>query len=394
MDAINRGGVSSTGRHDVVEALTRAPLISWEAQVQQTENLNVIGFDVMPSPDTVKGKLPLSVRAAKAVLEGRAGVEAILDGRDSRLFVVVGPCSIHDPAASLDYAQRLKQLSDEVSETLLVVMRVYFEKPRTVAGWKGFINDPFMDDTFRVDEGISKARRFLLDVNELGLPVGTEALDPIAPQYYGDLVSWTAIGARTAESQTHREMSSGLSTPVGFKNGTDGDIEVAVNGILSASRPHSFLGINGRGESAIVRTRGNRYGHLVLRGGGGRPNFDAVSIRMAEEALGKASLPKDIVVDCSHGNSWKQPELQPLVMKDVIQQVGNANTSLVGLMVESFLVAGNQPIPSDRSKLKYGCSVTDACVGWDTTAQMLREAHQALSKFLPQRERPQKPRVA
>ncbi len=394
MDAINQGGVSSARRRDVVEALSSPSCDFVGSQVQQTENLNVIGFDVMPSPDTVKGKLPLSARAAKSVLEGRAGVEAILDGRDSRLFVVVGPCSIHDPVASLDYAQRLKQLSDEVGETLLVVMRVYFEKPRTVAGWKGFINDPYMDDTFRVDEGISKARRFLLDVNELGLPVGTEALDPIAPQYYGDLVSWTAIGARTAESQTHREMSSGLSTPVGFKNGTDGDIEVAVNGILSASRPHSFLGINGRGESAIVRTRGNRYGHLVLRGGGGRPNFDAVSIRMAEEALGKASLPKDIVVDCSHGNSWKQPELQPLVMKDVIQQVGNANTSLVGLMVESFLVAGNQPIPSDRSKLKYGCSVTDACVGWDMTAQMLREAHQALSKFLPQRERPQKPRVA
>jgi 3-deoxy-7-phosphoheptulonate synthase len=362
--------------------------------VQQTENLNVIGFDVMPSPDTVKGELPLSALAAKTVLEGRAAVEAILDGRDSRLFVVVGPCSIHDPVASLDYAHRLKQLSDELRETLLVVMRVYFEKPRTVAGWKGFINDPYMDDTFRVDEGISKARRFLLDVNELGLPVGTEALDPIAPQYYGDLVSWTAIGARTAESQTHREMSSGLSTPVGFKNGTDGDIAVAINGILSARQPHSFLGINGRGESAIVRTRGNRYGHLVLRGGGERPNFDAVSIRMAEEALGKASLPKDIVVDCSHGNSWKQPELQPLVMKDVIQQVANANTSLVGLMVESFLVAGNQSIPSDRTKLKYGCSVTDACVGWDTTTQMLREAHQSLSKVLPQRDRPRRSRVA
>jgi 3-deoxy-7-phosphoheptulonate synthase len=361
--------------------------------VRQTENLNVIGFDVMPSPDTVKAKLPLSERAAKSVLEGRAALEAILDGRDSRLFVVVGPCSIHDPVASLDYASRLKLLSDEVKETILVVMRVYFEKPRTVAGWKGFINDPYMNDTFRVDEGVSKARRFLLDVNELGLPVGTEALDPIAPQYYGDLISWTAIGARTAESQTHREMSSGLSTPVGFKNGTDGDVAVAVNGILSASRPHSFLGINGRGESAIVRTRGNRYGHLVLRGGAGRPNFDAVSIRMAEEALDKAGLPKDIVVDCSHGNSWKQPELQPVVMKDVIQQLGNANTSLVGLMVESFLVAGNQPIPADLSQLTYGCSVTDACVGWDTTAKMLRDAHQSLGRVLPQRKRPARSRV-
>jgi 3-deoxy-7-phosphoheptulonate synthase len=362
--------------------------------VQQTENVNVIGFDVMPSPDAVKAKLSLSERAAQSVLEARAAVEAILDGRDSRLFVVVGPCSIHDPVASLDYAERLKQLSDEVRETLLVVMRVYFEKPRTVAGWKGFINDPYMDDSSRVDEGITKARRFLLDVNELSLPVGTEALDPIAPQYYGDLVAWTAIGARTAESQTHREMSSGLSTPVGFKNGTDGDMEAAVNGILAASRPHSFLGINGRGESAIVRTRGNRYGHLVLRGGRGRPNFDTVSIRLAEQALAKASLPQNIVVDCSHGNSWKQPELQPLVMKDVVHQVADANTSVVGLMVESFLVAGNQPIPSDRSKLKYGCSVTDACVGWDTTAQMLRDAHQSLSKVLPRRQRPPRSRVA
>jgi 3-deoxy-7-phosphoheptulonate synthase len=362
--------------------------------VQQTENVNVIGFDVMPSPDAVKAKLPLSESAAKSVLEGRAALEAILDGRDSRLFVVVGPCSIHDPVASLDYAQRLKQLSDEVRETLLLVMRVYFEKPRTVSGWKGFINDPYMDDSFRVDEGVIKARRFLLDVNELGLPVGTEALDPIAPQYYGDLIAWTAIGARTAESQTHREMSSGLSTPVGFKNGTDGDMDVAINGILSASRPHSFLGINGQGGSAIVRTRGNRYGHLVLRGGGGHSNFDTVSILLAEQALAKASLPKNIVVDCSHGNSWKQPELQPLVMKDVVRQVGNANTSVVGLMVESFLVAGNQPIPSDRSKLKYGCSVTDACVGWDTTEQMLRDAHQSLSRVLPHRERPPRSRVA
>jgi 3-deoxy-7-phosphoheptulonate synthase len=362
--------------------------------MQATENVNVIGFDVMPSPDAVKATLPLSERAATSVLEGRAALEAILDGRDPRLFVVVGPCSIHDPVASLEYAQRLKQLSDEVKETLLVVMRVYFEKPRTLAGWKGFINDPYLDDSFRVDEGVAKARRFLLDVNEIGLPVGTEALDPIAPQYYGDLVAWTAIGARTAESQTHREMSSGLSTPVGFKNGTDGDMEVAINGILSASRPHSFLGINGQGVSAIVRTRGNRYGHLVLRGGGGHPNFDAVSIRLAEQALANASLARNIVVDCSHGNSWKQPELQPLVMKDVVQQVANANTSVVGLMAESFLVAGNQPIPSDRSKLRYGCSVTDACVGWDTTEQMLRDAHQNLSQVLSHRVRPSRSRVA
>ena len=244
-----------------------------------------------------------------------------------------------------------------------------------------------MDVSVRIDEGMERARRFLYDVNTLGIPAGTEALDPIAPQYYGDLISWTAIGARTTESQTHREMSSGLSTPVGFKNGTDGDIEAAVNAILSASRPHAFLGINGEGRSAIVRTRGNRHGHLVLRGGGGRPNYDTVSIALAEEALAKAKLPRNVVVDCSHANSWKKPELQPLVMRDVIHQIREGNRSIVGLMVESFLEPGNQSIPEDLSKLRYGCSVTDACVGWDTTVEMLRAAHRVLLEVLPTRRR-------
>ena len=240
--------------------------------MQQTENINVVAFDLMPSPDEVKARAPLTERAAEAVLRGRRTIEAILDGQERRLFVVVGPCSIHDPVAGLDYARRLRALADEVSETLLLVMRVYFEKPRTSLGWKGFINDPYMDGTFRIDEGMEKARRFLLDVNELGLPAGTEALDTIAPQYYGDLITWTSIGARTSESQIHREMSSALSTPVGFKNGTDGDIEPPINAILSARLPHSFLGVNGQGSSAVIRTRGNRYGHVVLRGGGGRPS--------------------------------------------------------------------------------------------------------------------------
>jgi 3-deoxy-7-phosphoheptulonate synthase len=244
-----------------------------------------------------------------------------------------------------------------------------------------------MDDSFRIDVGMEKARRFLLDVNELGLAAGTEALDPIAPQYYGDLIAWTAIGARTSESQTHREMSSGLSTPVGFKNGTDGDVDAAVNAIVSASRPHSFLGVNGQGRSAIVRTRGNRYGHLVLRGGGGRPNFDTVSISLAEQALEKAKMPKSIVVDCSHANSWKKPELQPLVMRDVVHQIREGNRSVVGLMVESFIEPGNQPIPSDLSQLKYGCSVTDSCIGWDTTVEMLRSAAAILREVLPSRAR-------
>jgi len=354
---------------------------------QRTENLNVVAFDTMPSPDEVTGRVPLTEAGANTVVGGRRTIEAILDGTDPRLFLVVGPCSIHDPVAGLDYARRLKGLAGELAGVFHVVMRVYFEKPRTSLGWKGFINDPFMDDSFRIDVGMERARRFLLDVNELGLPAGTEALDPIAPQYYGDLVAWTAIGARTSESQTHREMSSGLSTPVGFKNGTDGDVDAAVNAILSASRPHSFLGVNGQGRSTIVRTRGNRYGHLVLRGGGGRPNFDTVSISLAEQALAKAGLPQNIVVDCSHANSWKKPELQPLVMRDVVHQIREGNRSVVGLMVESFIEPGNQPIPDDLSKLRYGCSVTDACVGWDTTVEMLKGAAPVLREALQGRQR-------
>jgi 3-deoxy-7-phosphoheptulonate synthase len=354
---------------------------------QRTEDLNVAALDVMPSPDEVKRKIPLTEAGANAVVKGRRALEAILDGKDSRLFVVVGPCSIHDPEAGLDYAKRLAKLSAELSDVFLLVMRVYFEKPRTALGWKGFINDPFMDDSFRIDVGMERARAFLLGVNELGLPAGTEALDPIAPQYYGDLIAWTAIGARTSESQTHREMSSGLSTPVGFKNGTDGDLEAAVNAIVSASRPHSFLGINGQGRSAVVRTRGNRYGHLVLRGGGGRPNFDTVSISLAEQALEKAKMPRNIVVDCSHANSWKKPELQPLVMRDVVHQIREGNRSVVGLMVESFIEGGNQPIPSDLSQLRYGCSVTDACVSWDATEEMLRTSAGILREVLPSRRR-------
>ena len=353
----------------------------------RTENLNVLSFDVMPSPDEITRKLPLTERAADTVVAGRRGVEAILEGRDPRILAVVGPCSIHDPVAGLDYAGRLRRLADEVSDVFHVVMRVYFEKPRTSVGWKGFINDPFMDDSVRIDVGMEKARKFLLDVNELGVPAGTEALDPIAPQYYGDLVAWTAIGARTSESQTHREMSSGLSTPVGFKNGTDGDLDAAVNAILSASRPHSFLGVNGQGRSTIVRTRGNRYGHLVLRGGGGRPNFDTVSISLAEQALAKAKLPQNLVVDCSHANSWKKAELQPLVLRDVVHQIREDNRSIVGVMVESFIEGGSQPIPQDLWKLRYGCSVTDACVSWETTEEMIRAAREILKDVLPGRTR-------
>lgn len=350
-----------------------------------TENVNVSALELMPSPDEIKQRVPMTDTAAHTVLKGRATLRGILDRTDPRLFVVVGPCSIHDPVAGLDYARRLKALADEVADTLYLVMRVYFEKPRTSTGWKGFINDPHLDDSFHIEEGMEKAREFLLHVNELGLPAGTEALDPISPQYLGELISWTAVGARTSESQTHREMASGLSTPVGFKNATDGDLEVAINAIVSASRSHSFLGINAQGRSAVIRTRGNRYGHLVLRGGGGRPNYDTVSIWMAEAELAKAKLAPNIVVDCSHANSWKKQDLQALVMTDCAHQIREGNRSIIGLMVESNIEAGNQPITADLSKLKYGCSVTDPCVDWPTTATMLRRAHELLRDTLPTR---------
>ncbi|MCM8596104.1 3-deoxy-7-phosphoheptulonate synthase [Accumulibacter sp.] len=349
------------------------------------DNINVSAFDPMPTPDDILARMPLSPAAARLVMKGREALRNILDRIDHRLFIVVGPCSIHDPVAGLDYAQRLRALADEVADTLYLVMRVYFEKPRTTTGWKGYINDPDMDDSFRVDQGMQKARRFLLELAELGLPAGTEALDPISPQYLGDLISWTAIGARTTESQTHREMSSGLSTPVGFKNGTNGDMVIAVNAILSASRPHSFLGINSQGRTSIVRTRGNRYGHLVLRGGDGRPNYDTVSVQIAEQALRKAGLPTNIVVDCSHANSYKKHELQPLVMGDVVNQVRLGNRSVVGMMIESNLAAGNQPIPEDLAQLRYGCSVTDACVDWETTRKMILDAAHLLRDVLPGR---------
>jgi 3-deoxy-7-phosphoheptulonate synthase len=338
------------------------------------ENVNVTSFGTMPTPAALHARLPLSDKAFATVMKGREALRNIIDRKDPRLFVVVGPCSIHDPVAGLDYARRLLALQEEVADTMLLVMRVYFEKPRTTTGWKGYINDPHMDDSFRVDEGMQKARQFLLDICELGLPTATEALDPISPQYLGDLIAWTAIGARTTESQTHREMSSGLSTPVGFKNGTDGDIGIAVNAILSAAHPHAFLGINSEGNVSIVRTRGNAYGHVVLRGGDGRPNYDSVSVAMAEQALAKAKLPANLVVDCSHANSYKKPELQPLVMADVVNQIRHGNKSLVGVMIESNIVGGNQKIPQDLSQLTYGCSVTDGCIDWDTTATMLRTA--------------------
>ncbi|MGA8055685.1 MAG: 3-deoxy-7-phosphoheptulonate synthase [Burkholderiales bacterium] len=351
------------------------------------DNVNVLGMEEMPTPDEVKERSPLTEKGATTVMTGRTTLRAILDGNDPRLFVVLGPCSIHDPSAAREYAGRLKELAAEVADTLFLVMRVYFEKPRTSTGWKGFINDPRMDDSFQIDEGMARARSLLLEFAEMGLPTGSEALDPLSPQYLADLISWYAIGARTTESQTHREMASGLSTPVGFKNGTDGGFEVAINAIKSAANPHSFLGINRSGRTSIVRTRGNAYGHLVLRGGGGRPNYDTVSVRLAERALVKAQLPGNIVVDCSHANSIKDASLQPLVFQDCVHQIVEGNGSIVGMMLESHLREGSQPIPADLTQLKYGVSVTDACIDWNTTEEVVRRAHGQLETVLPGRRR-------
>ena len=349
------------------------------------DNVNVESMVEIPSPQEVQERLPLTERAAETVLAGRNAVRAILERKDPRLFVVVGPCSIHDPKAAIDYAQRLHRLAAEVRETLVLVMRVYFEKPRTTVGWKGYVNDPFMDDSFRMDEGLLRARHLLMQLAEMGLPTGSEALDPISPQYLAELISWYAIGARTSESQTHREMASGLSAPVGFKNGTDGSLDVAVNAVRSAAQPHGFLGVNQAGKTSVVRSKGNGYGHLVLRGGGGRPNYDTVSVRLAEQALANAKLPQNLVVDCSHANSMKDYALQPLVFNDCLHQILEGNRSIVGFMLESNIEAGNQPIPEDLKQLRYGVSVTDACIDWPTTEKLLRSAHAALRPLLAQR---------
>jgi 3-deoxy-7-phosphoheptulonate synthase len=337
---------------------------------EQLQNVNVVSSDLLATPEEVKRRLPLTGRAAETVFKSREAVRAILERRDKRLFVVVGPCSIHDVAAAREYAERLKNLSARLG-SLLLIMRVYFEKPRTTVGWKGLINDPDLDDSFHIEKGILLARELLLYVAELGLPAGTEALDPIMPQYLSELITWTAIGARTTESQTHREMASGLSTPVGFKNGTDGALAASINALQSVRRPHHFLGITQQGQSAVFRTRGNQHAHIVLRGGGGRVNYDAVSIAVAERELTAAGLPATIVVDCSHGNSNKDADLQPLVAENCVAQITDGNRSIVGLMLESHLKAGSQSIPKDLAKLVYGMSITDPCIDWDTTESLL-----------------------
>lgn len=341
------------------------------------ENTRIVSHTQLPSPAELHSALPLNAEQADTVAASRKAIEDILDGRDSRKLLITGPCSIHDPVAALDYARRLVALSKEVEDQFLVIMRVYFEKPRTTVGWKGLINDPNLDETFDVEKGLHIARKLMRDIVDLGLPIGTEALDPLTPQYLGDLISWSAIGARTTESQTHREMSSGLSTPVGFKNGTDGSLEVAINAMLSAQSPHAFLGVNAQGMASVVRTTGNAYGHLILRGGA-TPNYDSVSVSESIDALHKAGLEPRIIVDCSHANSHKNFEKQVLVMRDIVTQIKQGTSALMGVMLESNIVAGNQKLSQDLSSLVYGKSVTDGCMGWDDTADLIRSSAQRL----------------
>ena len=349
------------------------------------DDVNIKSIQTLITPAELKADLPLSETASQTVLQGRATVRNILDGNDKRLFVVIGPCSIHDVKAANEYADRLKELSEKVKDTLYLVMRVYFEKPRTTVGWKGLINDPDMNDSFNIEKGLHIGRGLLLELNEKGLPCATEALDPNSPQYYQDLISWSAIGARTTESQTHREMSSGLSSPVGFKNGTDGGLTVATNAMQSVKHGHSFLGLNENGQVAIINTKGNPYAHVVLRGGNGKPNYDASSVAEAEAALAKAKVSNKIMIDTSHANSNKDPYLQPLVLKNITEQILDGNKSIVGIMVESHLKGGRQDIPENLCDLVYGQSVTDGCIDWDTTERALLEMHEALKDVLPNR---------
>jgi len=336
-----------------------------------TENLRIRSVNAVSTPAQVQAELPLSDRAAQTTLGARAEAQRILRGQDDRLLVIVGPCSIHDPAAALEYADRLGRLRAELSGALLTVMRVYFEKPRTTVGWKGLINDPDLDGGFRIDKGLRLARRLLLDLNERGMPAGVEYLDILTPQYVADLVSWGAIGARTTESQLHREMASGLSMPVGFKNGTDGSVKVAVDAVLAARSPHRFLSLTQDGQVSIFETAGNEDCHIILRGGSSGTNYDSKSVDAACAALTRAGLPEQVMIDCSHANSSKQHQRQLVVAQDVGHQVAGGDARIVGVMVESHLVEGRQDI-GPREQMTYGQSVTDACIHWDDTVTLLR----------------------
>jgi 3-deoxy-7-phosphoheptulonate synthase len=347
--------------------------------ITSTQDLHVQAMSPLTPPIVLREQLPLTERAAQTVLKGREAIRRVLDGRDERLLVIVGPCSIHDETAALEYADRLADLARRVEETLLVVMRVYFEKPRTTVGWKGLINDPHLDDSFDMQTGLRIARRLLVAINEKGVPAATELLEPITPQYLADLIAWTAIGARTTESPTHRQMASGLSMPVGFKNGTDGDCQTAIDALISARAPHAFLGIDAEGRTCVVQTRGNPWGHLILRGGRGGPNHSPEQLADAVARLNAANLPARVMIDCSHANSNKNPAEQGRVFRSVLKRTLEEpppERHLLGLMLESHLFPGNQPLTSNRAALRYGVSITDGCIGWDETESLLLQAHQ------------------
>ena len=342
------------------------------------KDVNVMSNDALIRPSELEERIPLSSTAEATVLEGRRQLEAVLSGEDARFAVIVGPCSIHDQSGAVDYAKRLKPLADRLSDRIMVVMRVYFEKPRTTVGWKGLIYDPNLNDTYQIEDGLHRARQLLMDISEAGLYSATEFLDPIVPQYVADLVTWAAIGARTTESQIHRQMASGLSMPVGFKNGTDGDPQTAVDALVAARTPQAFLGIDHDGQASIVETRGNEYCHLVMRGGRSGTNFDARSISVAAEALRKADAPTPIVVDCSHGNSNKDHTRQHIAFRDVLAQRLEGNPDLIGVMLESNIYAGAQKLGPNPDALEYGVSITDSCIGWEETVELLDWAYDRL----------------
>jgi len=346
--------------------------------VKKVTDINITSKTLLPSPVDLCQEIKRSAAAEQFVADSREAIHRIIFGNDRRLLVVVGPCSIHDLAASREYAHRLAELSEKLSDRMLLVMRVYFEKPRTTVGWKGLIMDPKLDGTSDIPEGLRIARRFLNEVIELGLPTATELLDPITPQYIADLICWSAIGARTTESQTHRQMASGLSMPLGFKNGTDGGLEVAINAIKAASQSQTFLGIDNAGRANALTTKGNPNCHIVLRGGTGGPNYGADDVAVAREALEKAGLVPAIMTDCSHANSGKDPAKQPAVFAEIVRQSLN-DPSVIGAMVESNLEHGSQPFPQLVDQLKYGVSITDGCIDWPTTETMLRQAHHDLA---------------
>jgi 3-deoxy-7-phosphoheptulonate synthase len=347
--------------------------------MEKIENRNLEGIVPLVPPVEVKAALPLTPRAGEVVLETRRAIRDVLHGRDQhRLVIVVGPCSIHDRQAALDYARMLKPIATATQDALVIVMRTYFEKPRTTVGWKGLINDPHLDGSCDIAAGLKLARSILLEINELGLPCAYEGLDPVTPQYIADLISWAAIGARTTESQTHREMASGLSMPVGFKNGTDGSLQVALDAMVSARHPHSFLGIGNDGLTSVIKTAGNPDRHVVLRGGGGKSNYSAGDVDRALQLLAEHEIARPIMIDCSHGNSAKDHARQISVCRDVLAQVRGGQKGIMGIMVESNLKAGKQSW-TPRAPLEYGVSITDACIGWEETATLLHEAAAAVA---------------